>query len=35
MSVWVSYRHLNEDDAQSGINFEDFQYVKAGALINF
>ena len=38
MSVWVSYRHLEQDDDfanAAGIDFEDFQYVKAGALINF
>jgi len=37
MSLWVSYRHLdysdNNPDKLAG--FEDFQYVKAGALINF
>ncbi|WP_068459130.1 porin [Hyphomicrobium sulfonivorans] len=34
MSVWVSYRHVEYND-NSAINYEDFQYVKAGALINF
>jgi hypothetical protein len=34
MSVFVSYRHLQYED-NSPTNFEDFQYVKAGALINF
>ncbi|AHB48989.1 hypothetical protein W911_12180 [Hyphomicrobium nitrativorans NL23] len=37
MSLWVSYRHLSYDGnvatAIGGV--EDFQYVKAGALINF
>lgn len=36
MSLWVSYRHLEySDDNAPGNTFEDFQYVKAGALINF
>jgi hypothetical protein len=34
MSLWLSYRHLSEDDNTAN-NYEDFQYVKAGALINF
>jgi len=34
MSLWVSYRHLEYDD-NSAANYEDFDYVKAGALINF
>ncbi|WP_367115888.1 porin [Hyphomicrobium sp.] len=34
MSLWVSYRHLDQEDS-TAIDFEDFQYVKAGALINF
>jgi hypothetical protein len=34
MSLWVSYRHIEYDDS-SAVNFDDFQYVKAGALINF
>ena len=34
MSIWVSYRHLDQD-TNAAIDFEDFQYVKAGALINF
>ena len=34
MSVWLSYRHLEYDDS-TATNFEDFQYIKAGALINF
>ncbi|MTD93340.1 porin [Hyphomicrobium sp. xq] len=34
MSVWVSYRHLEYDDS-TAVNYEDFQYIKAGALINF
>ncbi|AHB48957.1 hypothetical protein W911_11960 [Hyphomicrobium nitrativorans NL23] len=38
MSLWVSYRHLSYDDsdlATLGTSVEDFQYIKAGALINF
>jgi len=38
MSLWVSYRHISQDDglaSSQNIDFEDFQYVKAGALINF
>jgi predicted porin len=34
MSLWVSYRHLEYND-NSATDFEDFQYLKAGALINF
>ena len=34
MSIWVKYRHLNYDN-NVGTNFEDFQYVGVGALINF
>jgi predicted porin len=34
MSLWVSYRHLDYDD-NTAVNYEDFQYIKAGALINF
>ena len=34
MSVWVSYRHIEYDDNTSN-SYEDFQYIKAGALINF
>ncbi|MDH4982992.1 porin [Hyphomicrobium sp. D-2] len=34
MSVWVSYRHIEYSD-NSTRSYEDFQYVKAGALINF
>ena len=34
MSVWLSYRHLDYSD-NSAANYEDFQYIKAGALINF
>ncbi len=34
MSLWVSYRHL-EYDNNTATNYEDFQYIKAGALINF
>ncbi|CAN1721747.1 Porin [Hyphomicrobium sp. 1Nfss2.1] len=36
MSLWVSYRHLEYSDNNFlGIQYEDFQYIKAGALINF
>ena len=36
MSLWVSYRHLSyEDNAFYATGAEDFNYVKAGALINF
>ena len=34
MSLWISYRHLEYSDS-SATAFEDFDYVKAGALINF
>lgn len=34
MSLWVTYRHMSYDD-NSGLEYEDFDYVKAGALINF
>jgi hypothetical protein len=34
MSLWLSYRHLEGDEVGSG-PIEDFDYVKAGALINF
>jgi len=33
MSVWLSYRNLSGE--QGGVDVDDFQYVKAGALINF
>ncbi len=35
MSIWLSYRHLSFDNNQAGQSFEEFQYVKGGALINF
>lgn len=41
MSLWISYRHLDADVSgtlclvPALCNFDDFQYVKAGALINF
>ncbi len=40
MSLWLSYRHLSYDDnffQTFGVaqNYEDFQYVKFGGLINF
>jgi hypothetical protein len=34
MSIWVKYRNLSFDD-NSGLNYDDFQYVGTGALINF
>jgi hypothetical protein len=34
MSVWLSYRHLEYNDS-TVTDYEDFQYIKAGALINF
>ncbi len=34
MSLWVSYRHLDYSN-NTGNSYEDFQYIKAGALINF
>ncbi len=34
MSLWLSYRHIQYDD-NSANSYEDFQYIKAGALINF
>ncbi|MCC7252166.1 porin [Hyphomicrobium sp.] len=34
MSLWLSYRHLEGDDSAGSV-IEDFDYVKAGALINF
>ena len=41
MSIWLSYRHfegdfdLNGAAAGGAFDLDDFQYVKAGALINF
>ena len=41
MSLWLSYRHLEGDFNQRSLaggihgDYDDFQYVKAGALINF
>jgi len=35
MSLWLSYRHLEYDNNLAGVSYEDFQYIKAGALINF
>jgi len=37
MSLWISYRHLSGDEDFRGCacDLSDFQYVKAGALINF
>jgi hypothetical protein len=36
MSLWLSYRHLEYSDNNFlGVQYEDFQYIKAGALINF
>src|SRR5690606_1084725 len=34
MSLWVKYRNLEYDD-NSGVSYDDFHYVGAGALINF
>ncbi len=34
MSIWVKYRHLDYND-NSGTQYEDFQYVGMGALINY
>lgn len=34
MSLWLSYRHIEYSD-NSANDYEDFQYIKAGALINF
>lgn len=34
MSLWLSYRNIEYSD-NSGGSYEDFQYIKAGALINF
>ncbi|MFA5897945.1 MAG: porin [Hyphomicrobium sp.] len=34
MSLWLSYRHIEYSD-DSTVAYEDFQYIKAGALINF
>jgi hypothetical protein len=37
MSIWLSYRHLDYSNGGGGLgplNFDDFQYVKFGALIN-
>jgi hypothetical protein len=41
MSLWISYRHMEQQDdivdvlGGGAVGLEDFQYVKAGALINF
>lgn len=37
MSMWLSYRHLHysDNDPTQFSDYEDFQYVKFGALINF
>jgi predicted porin len=35
MSLWVSYRNIEAGDGAANVNSLDFQYVKAGALINF
>lgn len=34
MSLWLSYRHLDYSN-DTGLDYEEFQYIKAGALINF
>ncbi len=43
MSVWIKYRHMSFDVAATvngvdlirGVEFEDFQYIGAGAIIHF
>jgi len=35
MSLWLSYRQFSYDDGAVGSNYEDFDMIKAGALINF
>ena len=35
MSVWLKYRNLSYDDNMIGTDFEDFNYVGVGGLINF
>ena len=37
MSLWLSYRNISGDEGPGGCDCDlrDFQYVKAGALINF
>ena len=34
MSIWLSYRNIEYSDS-STVDFDEFQYIKAGALINF
>ena len=35
MSMWVSYRNIEADDGAVAGGEAEFQYIKAGALINF
>ncbi len=36
MSVWLTYRHIDaDDDNLADVSYDNFQYVKFGALINF
>ena len=37
MSLWLTYRHIESDSTLAGVtsNYQDFDYVKFGALINF
>ena len=35
MSLWLTYRHIEADSENLGVGSLDFDYVKAGALINF
>jgi hypothetical protein len=35
MSVWLSYRDIEADDGAAAGGTGEFQYIKAGALINF
>lgn len=35
MSVWLKYRNMSYSDNEAGSNYEDFDYVGFGGLINF
>lgn len=35
MSMWLTYRNVSADSDIAGVNVQDFDYVKFGALINF
>jgi hypothetical protein len=35
MSVWIKYRNLSYDSGVAGENYQDFDYVGVGGLINF